>query len=365
MNRPVPDWLALAGLAGLVGFAILSTGTIVAQPGQPAGKPAADDPGSSDPAAAIVPQKFDHKTHAEHAYPKTARKVVTDDSCSGCHGSDPRGALSTPAKSGHQPCLDSGCHVKWFVSVGSETRKRDPLLYRKAVAFCLGCHQSASGEPPSRHARATADAVYKNNDKPNYHVDFNHYEHTRRTGCRSCHVVDDATFVLVKGAPGHTECATCHGKKKDVAPMSQCAECHTEPAPKDYFQNRWKGSETRSCGTPEHLELAAKQKKPVAEVPCFKHDRQEHRFRDRGRSVLECGECHFMIGERSKWGANRYESIRDIESLPIIHNNRDLAHKSCGESRACHKRDVDDSRGTANCRLCHSQKTIDNDLFEP
>ena len=333
---------------------------------QPAGDKADEKAKDSDGKAAVKigSNKFNHKTHAKYEYPDSQKKAVTDENCSDCHGSDPKGKLATPAKSGHQPCLSAGCHVKWFMSATLDTKGRDPVLYKKAVSFCLGCHENAASEAPKRHTKAAADAVYKNNTNPGYHVELNHFAHTERTGCRDCHVVEKRTYKLKLDTPGHAECAACHGVEDDAEPMSQCAECHESPGPKEYFHNEWKGSETRSCGSPSHLALAKKQKKSPEKVPCFKHERREHRFR-KGDKRLECGHCHFMIDNRRLWKSNRYESIRDIRAAPIIHNNRDLAHETCGESRACHKRDVDDSRGSADCKLCHSQKTIDNDLFSP
>jgi hypothetical protein len=44
-------------------------------------------------------------------------------------------------------------------------------------------------------------------------------------------------------------------------------------------------------------------------------------------------------------------------------NDRDRAHKRCGDARACHRSEVDDSRGTGKCVKCHDQKLVDS-LFQ-
>ncbi len=56
-----------------------------------------------------------------------------------------------------------------------------------------------------------------------------------------------------------------------------------------------------------------------------------------------------------------YESLKDVKAAPIMNNKRDLAHQSCGVG-GCHKRDVDDSMGTARCTQCHSAKFMANSL---
>ncbi|MCG8416916.1 MAG: cytochrome c family protein [Proteobacteria bacterium] len=316
------------------------------------------------PAKKIQPAKFDHDSHKDKLHPVTKKNLVSAENCASCHGNNPQGVLDRPAKSGHQPCMAGGCHARWFLGVAADTKRRDPVLYEKSVAFCLGCHDSPSGQPPNNYTVPSTDNLYRDNSSPDYHVEFNHFDHTQLAACQDCHVVDPSTFALKLDTPGHAQCAQCHGKEEGAQPMGECAACHREPGPAEYFHNAWKGSETRTCNSPAHLALAARRQKKPQQVPCFKHEREEHRLR-RGRKPLDCGHCHFMIGDRRRWGSNRYETVRDIKSAPIIHNSRDLAHASCGDSRACHRRDVDDRRGTANCLLCHSQKTIDNDLFEP
>ncbi len=288
--------------------------------------------------------RFDHAAHA-------ARKVAVD-RCAVCHGDDPKGALAAPGRSGHQPCLASGCHVDAFLSVADATRKAEPERYRKAATFCLGCHTSPTGDAPHRYEKARADNVYRDHPSPEYHVEMDHLAHARISGCRDCHVVDETSFRLVPGRPAHTECAACHGAT--APPMGECASCHRRPGPAAYFGGSRRSSDVRSCESDAAAATALDGKK----APCFLHERREHRFAD-GRP-LQCGSCHFMIADPKRWAGHRYRTLHDIAGAPIIHNQRDLAHKSCGASAACHQRDVDDSRGTARCALCHSKRVTES-----
>ena len=367
-RRERPRLFVLIAAIALGGMAVVlnDSGSLAQPAGGDKAKGDKDDKGDESASGAPTAKKFDHAAHAKRSYKGTEKKVVTDENCSSCHGDNPKGILATPAKSGHQPCMNAGCHVEWFVSVGPGTRKRDPVRFQKAVEFCLGCHSDAKGEPPPQYKKAKADAVYKDNTAPGYHVDFPHYDHTKKAKCTKCHVINKRNYALELNTPGHAECASCHNEanSEGAEAMSQCATCHSEPGPKEYYSNRGKGSETRSCGSAGHEELAAKLEKPLDDVPCFKHERKEHRERKDGEE-LQCSQCHVMISDRRQWGANRFHTVQEIRSAQIIDNNRDRGHKACGDSRGCHKRDVDDSRGSADCRLCHSQKTIDNDLFSP
>jgi hypothetical protein len=64
-----------------------------------------------------------------------------------------------------------------------------------------------------------------------------------------------------------------------------------------------------------------------------------------------------MVGDRARWGGRRYESLRDLHTAPIIDNSQDREHRSCGQSAACHKVDVDAARSGARCSLCHAEKS--------
>jgi Class III cytochrome C family len=289
--------------------------------------------------AAPKPAKFDHAAHRD-------RKVAID-ACGACHGADRKGALAVPGRSGHQPCLASGCHVDDFLVVSDAAKKADPARYGAAASFCLGCHRSATGEAPRRFQKAAADNVYRGHPAPEHHVEMDHLAHTRQAGCRDCHVVDARSFQLVAGRPAHAECAKCHGES--APPMSGCATCHTAPGPAAYFAGARRSSDVRSCSSGA---------RPAEKGPCFLHERREHRFA--GDQPLQCGSCHFMIADPKGWAGRKYRSLRDIAGAPIIHNQRDLAHQSCGATAACHQRDVVDSRGTARCGLCHSKRVTES-----
>lgn len=300
------------------------------------------------PAAQARPTKFDHAAHA-------ARKVDVAH-CTTCHGDDRKGTLALPGRAGHQPCLASGCHVDDFLSIGPDTQKSDPARYKKAAEFCRGCHASATGDAPRRFDRPPADAVYKGNSSPGYHVEMNHLAHSQRAPCRSCHVVDARTFALLPDRPGHAECAACHAEAGHQGPaMTDCDGCHHAPGPAAYFAKPRPHSDVRSCGSDSHAQLEKQQGRAL---PCFKHERREHRFQ--GQKPVQCGACHYMMADRSKWGGHAYKTLRDIKSSPIIDNDRDREHRSCGASSACHRRDVS---ATGNCRLCHSNK-VTNSIFD-
>ena len=316
--------------------------------------------------------KFDHDLHADGD--QMPRVVVDSEKCTDCHTSDDTGKLTLPGTSGkqmllempmcnrqrakltrsgnvsHQPCLDSGCHVDDFLNVGPRARQANTDDYRKAASFCLGCH--AGDQPPEMGAAPTVGNIYCDNDSPDYHVEFNHLRHSEKTACRNCHVVGEDN-ALQLDRPNHVECATCH-TGKEATPMSYCRTCHLAPGPSEYFKPREYNAVVRSCGSPEHLRRAARKGKQPSEVPCFKHETQAHRFkRD---EPLQCSQCHYMISSRKYWDRRqKYESLRDIKSARLIDNRRDRAHeKACGGSRACHARDVDDSRGgSEKCTLCH------------
>lgn len=370
----------------VVAFAAWMSGKLVAGPGDSAPAGAAAQPPASpagaaaagaaaQPTAATTARKFSHELHADGK--KMPRAVVTQDSCRDCHGGDAAGNLALPGAAGpqhesalpvcdpergtlgtigrveHRPCLDSGCHVREFLAVGESTRTADPARYAAATAFCQGCHGGTA--PPARHAQVTAPDVYCNNASPDYHIELSHYQHTRRTGCRDCHIVDNASFALVDKRPGHAECARCHDSQPPL--MSYCKSCHREPGPAAYFEPRSGGSDVRACESDSHLALARKKGKRPDEVACFRHETEQHRFR-KGKA-LECGHCHFMIADQKRWGKQRYDSLKDVKSAPIIDNERDLAHQRCGDGSACHARDVDDRRGKGRCTLCHSEKAFD------
>jgi hypothetical protein len=296
----------------------------------------ADSPsGEVAPAAAV---SFDHEAHA---------KELKDKSCSQCHvtGESARPAPTTRA---HAPCLASGCHIDQFLSTGPRTKKEDPKAYAEAANFCSLCHKGKPGEPPKRFSKAPADALFENKSGANFHVEMNHYEHTKRTKCSTCHVVDATSFALVKGRPNHLECRNCHDDSE--LPMSDCATCHSTPGPAAYFTKTRKASDVRSC---DSADASSKR-------PCFKHERQEHRFRK--DVALECSSCHYMF-KKKKYNGKSYTTLADVKAAPIMDNRRDMAHENCGSS-GCHKREVDDSMGTGRCGLCHSKEFMASGLLD-
>jgi hypothetical protein len=321
-------------------------------------------------ASSATAKKFNHAQHG-----KLKQKVVTEKNCSSCHGKSTAGELAIPAKDGHQPCLASGCHVDDFLASSAKTKKADPKRYAKAAAFCLGCHNSASGDAPRNFSRPKADNAYQNNSTTEYHIELDHFAHVERKAgkCRDCHVVDEKSFALVLDTPGHAECSQCHNGKTTHA-MSECASCHDTPGAGEYFTKTRKGSDTRACGSEAHLALAKSRNKSPEQVPCYKHERKEHRFwstnRDRKADwaqgeALQCGHCHFMFADKSQWKAlgGDYTTVLQIKGSAIMDNDKDRAHKRCGEVAACHRNEVDDSRGTGLCVKCHDQKLVDS-LFQ-
>jgi hypothetical protein len=302
----------------------------------------------------VEPVKFSHASHA--ALPE---KVVRDDNCASCHGDSPKGELVPPGKVGHQPCL--GCHIDAFMATGARTRKSDEAAWNKATAFCMGCHTAA----PQRHEKAKADAVYRLHPKPEYHVEFDHFDHVGlASGCRDCHEVHP-----VLSRPGHAQCASCHGSQAHA--MSACASCHREPGKREYFDVERAPREfrVRHCNSPEHIRQAQKLRKTLEEVPCFRHETDQHRFlntdprrRDRWErgEPLQCGHCHFMLEDQKTWKAlgHSYRTIKDIKAAPVMDNDRDRAHQRCGDQAACHRRDID--LGAGQCTKCHDQTIVDS-----
>jgi hypothetical protein len=341
---------------GLVALGLIGAGLAVADRASaappaaaaPAAAPAAVSRAAAKPGATDAgPTRFDHAAHA------ALKSPVAVERCNDCHRSGKDGVLTAPGGTGHQPCLASGCHVDDFLASGPRAAKDDPARHARATRFCRGCHGGPPGAAPSRAARPGLEGLWKDNRSPGHHIELDHLAHTARTACRSCHVVDPASFALVAAAPGHTQCAACHGTSQPDPDMNACQACHREPSPAAYFGPPRKGSDVRSCGSPNHLALSAES---GAAVPCFKHERPEHRGGAAG--ALQCSACHFMIGDKAMWGKQPYRSLKDIKAAPVIHNDRDRAHQACG-SAGCHARDVNDKHGTARCKLCHS-----NSIFE-
>lgn len=293
-----------------------------------------------------------HFSHADHK----ARGIAVD-KCERCHAVDAAGQVLAPAAQGHAPCLDAKCHATDFLAVGEKAKRANPAQFAKSSAICLGCHASVPW--PWKKAPTRILKAYEGSRE--HHVEMNHFEHTVRAkaaGCRGCHTVDAKSFALTAGTPGHAQCATCHNARdfKDFT-MKQCGNCHlaesreaalrrlsiTESRPK---------TDVRACATEGHAQLEAKLGK---KVPCFKHERVEHRTLN-GKPV-QCASCHYVVADKTKWAARRYQTLADLLANPIIWNAEDEQHESCGRIAACHKRDVDAVSG-AKCNLCHAEKSV-------
>jgi len=287
----------------------------------------------------IAPRHFSHAEHGKRGVDVTA--------CSNCHSVDAKGVVFAPAAQGHAPCLDAKCHAQDFVSTGPTARAHAPAAYAKAVAFCLGCHDSPDGTPPSPAQQHVATAALRSYQlESEYHVELNHFEHTKRTECRTCHVVDAKSFALVTGSPGHAECVTCHNAQKfpDFT-MASCNYCHSEPGRGEFFHASRPATDVRACGSEGHAALVAKDKGDGKEVACFRHERKEHRFTGDGKPV-QCGECHAIVASPAR------AALASLHANPVI-DNSEGEHERCGNSTACHARDFANTAGGKRCLICH------------
>ena len=329
--------LLVSCLAAVLAFCVTYAGAAGEQPAASASKGSAATPAATPGAssAAIAVKRFSHAAHA--------KEKVDVAVCTACHAIDNKGLVAPPAAVGHSPCLTSGCHAADFLASGPKTKAAKPADYQRAVGFCLGCHASTTNAAPVPWQGAKADAAFSGPGE--YHVDMNHLDHTARTPCRECHVVDAKSFGLVATAPSHAQCVSCHDGKP-VPAMTSCGTCHKTPSRKEYFVKVRVGSDVRSCDP----------KRAKNSRACFAHEHKGHRFRDDG-AELQCGSCHFMVADKAAWNGHVYTSLRDIKAAPIIENQKDRAHKACG---GCHQHaaDVKDGSGRARCGLCHSDRVL-------
>lgn len=314
--------------------------------------------------SAITPKHFDHKAHATRGVDVTA--------CEACHRIDAKGAILAPAAQGHAPCLQAQCHASDFIAVGSseKTRKVGPV-FEKAAAFCTGCHPSV----PWPWNKATTRIIPSFKGAREYHVELDHLAHSLRAldpkapgnaganGCRGCHAVDAKTFALSIGTPGHAQCVTCHNAKDypDFT-MAQCGLCHQAPSREQYFKEQLAArnitkrasrpaTRVRACDSEVYTHLAAKNPK----TPCFKHERIEHRT-ENGKpdgALLQCAKCHYVVADKAQ-GA-KYRSLVDLRVRPIIDNNKDRQHASCGRS-GCHSREV--AADSCAESFCHADMSV-------
>ena len=321
------------------------------------------------PATPIAAKHFDHgesPAGSVDAITHGGQKLA----CKTCHSLDAKGAIAVPGGIGHAPCLDAKCHATDFISVGPTTRTKDPARFAKAAAMCLGCHDSPDGQPPTPFGKPSTDAAKKSFElEREYHVEMPHFQHTQATACRDCHIVDEATKALLPGAPGHTQCMTCHNEKSDPKfTMAMCFRCHSTPSRAKYFEaagqadnplTAAKGSrpavDVRACNSEGYKAWVDAQKdklKPTEHLACFQHELQKNgKFPHRMRVVkgvlaeVQCDQCHVLVT------ANKYQSLTELHVKPIIDNTEE-EHKACGAS-GCHVAEIPGGP-KPNCLKCHA-----------
>ncbi|HEU0031822.1 MAG TPA: hypothetical protein VFQ53_14390 [Kofleriaceae bacterium] len=344
----------------------------------------------AQPAAPAVEAK--HFSHAEHK--KRGVDTESPDKCQNCHSIDAKGQVLAPAAQGHAPCLSANCHATEFLAVGEKARKAKPADFQKASGFCLGCH----AEVPWPWKKPTLNIIHAWRNQREHHVEMPHFLHTQmkgkdnqQIGCRSCHVVEEKTFKLAVGRPGHAECATCHNAKDfPEHTMLHCGNCHKAESrqdwltrvlterhikidPKKGIEGSRPGSDVRACDSAGQADFDKKKKR---KTPCFKHETEGHRTTKDAKDV-QCAQCHFAIGDRSRWGGRTLESIEDLHTNKIIgvfddkatkaacSGQNDSQHAACSGGTACHthKRQVDLACAESNCTLCHANATSKNEPF--
>jgi predicted CXXCH cytochrome family protein len=321
----------MRGIIVVVGCAMFAVAVVAVAAPTPAAPPAAH---------------FSHDAHGQRG--------IKIDSCESCHALDDAGNVRAPAAKGHSPCLASNCHAADFVAVGDKMKAKDPGRHAKARTFCLGCHDQvpAPWTKPAANAVKASFQIHRE-----FHVEMNHFEHTQLAAkagdqCRTCHIVDGSSFALVVGTPGHAQCLGCHNAKQMPAfTMNKCGLCHDKPARAAYFAASRPKTDVRACGSEGAAALEAKLKRPV---PCFRHERAEHRTLD--GKPLQCSACHYMVGDKARWGGRRYQSLKDLHTEAVIDNSGDRQHASCGRTAACHKAEVN-LAGASKCNLCHAEKS--------
>jgi hypothetical protein len=335
-------WIALVAGVGALAFA------------QPAPRPSTPkDKGSH----------FDHRDHLTRGL-----KLAP---CTQCHPMADTGLPMPPAALGHFPCLSAGCHATYFVP-SAAARAKDPTLDARATAFCLGCHDTPDGKSPTPASKPPWNTALKSYEaEREWHVEMPHYDHvakgSERTDCKSCHVTGDARaaspWALVPGTPGHAQCGVCHDANDPVLKMDQCEHCHKQGARAAYLGKSRAGVDVRACDSEGYAKyLADSVARHEPPPPCFKHEREAHRivFKN-GKPVVdgarkpvevECMTCHYMVGDKARWGGHRYDSLADLHKSPIIDNRQNEEHASCSSGGACHTADLANNK----CTTCHVER---------
>jgi hypothetical protein len=306
---------------------------------------------------------FDHKDHAKNG--------IKLEPCTQCHPMSDTGMPLPPAALGHSPCLSSGCHANYFLATAT-AKAKDPNLGVRATAFCLGCHDTPDGKAPTPISKPPWNTALKSFEaEREWHVEMPHYDHvmkgSERADCKTCHVTGDASATppwgLVPGTPGHAQCGVCHSSHDPVLHMDQCEHCHKQGARAAYLGKSRVENDVRACDSEGYAAVvaqsAAKHKPPQA---CFKHEREAHRivFKD-GKPVVDggkpvevqCMTCHYMVGDKSRWGSHHYETLADLHKSPVIDNRQNEEHASCSSGGACHSADIQKNK----CTLCHAERS--------
>jgi hypothetical protein len=297
----------------------------------------------------VVPLHFSHASHA-------ARLGKDAHNCPLCHSVDDAGQVKPPASLGHAPCMQAQCHATWFLAVGAAGAKNNVALHDRAAQFCAGCHDPANGSPPKMWTKASPAAVLESfKDEREFHIEMSdkgtHYEHTRNTECRECHVVDEKT--LVTSSPGHAQCVKCHNAKAlPDHTMAKCMRCHFEGGRQETYGNlKRRPTDVTSCGSEGKAQLdeeLAKQRK--RSKACFKHETKAHRTTNKGEPV-QCGQCHGLVKQPE------YTDLKELHTRPIISPSKEIQHPLCG---SCHQHENEVKDPTEKqCEKCHAKKTTD------
>jgi hypothetical protein len=343
----------------------------------------ADTPAQTPaPASTIKPAHFKHSDHAGYG-------VDTTDAakCKSCHTIDAKGNVLAPAAQGHAPCLQAGCHADTFLMISEKNQakaQKDKAFaeqFTKASAFCLACHEQV----PWAWKKPTTRVLQGWLNQREHHIEMaksslsnmDHWAHTQakkkdgtQVGCRDCHAVG-ADFKLLKGSPGHTQCAECHSPTSGVAfGMSECGRCHKEGSRDEFLRKvlaeRGKELKDKDVASRPDADVRAcdsagedAYKKKGRKVPCFRHETKEHREDAKGGGV-QCKQCHWIVVDKARWGDKRsYSSLADLHLNKIIgdkpNDSRSMQHEACA---GCHPHTSQVKLRGGNCQYCHVERTV-------
>lgn len=238
--------------------------------------------------------------------------------CTTCHLTENASSVKM-VRPGHEQCMT--CHGDAF------EKKDNPKI-------CAQCH---TGGTPSSATKADLQPFPLYKKKRAILIDFSHAKHVDararvnpktgfRADCTFCHKFQEngvfATF------PGHTECASCHGKegmRPRLTPTAETKEC-------------------RGCHSPEEIENPGftKTRKLADHVVSgvhvnIKFSHVAH-FKERDKFNLQCTTCHYTIPAST--------SLADL-NLPKM-----LDCVQCHDS----SKDIAEQFKMNNCQTCHSDQ---------